>query len=353
MNERYRILDANRNRAAEGLRVLEDYSRFVLEHAELTKALRLLRHRIRKSLSLDEAKLLSSRNSPGDTGFAISQKSTLDNKQSDSALIAGNFKRVQESLRVMEENLKVAGYFELSKLYESLRFDSYALEQDFQGACNRKRWKTHYFYGLYGLTSEEHSLGRSNIEVASQMVQSGIKIIQYREKEKSQAGKYEECLRIREITKRAGALFIVNDDVALAILSDADGIHLGQDDLPIEDARKLVGRDMIIGKSTHSPQQAESAIREGADYLGIGPLYCTQTKKDVCSPVGLEYLAYAVKEVNIPFVAIGGIKAHNIQDVVRTGAQCIALVTEIVGAGNIKETITHLQEKIAITKEIK
>ena len=200
--------------------------------------------------------------------------------------------------------------------------------------------------GLYCLTSEEHSRGRSNIEVIKAMINAGVKIIQYREKEKKMLEKYNECMQIRELTKKAGVTFIVNDDVDLAMLVKADGIHLGQDDLPVEKVRELVGNEMIIGISTHSPEQAQDAVRRGADYIGVGPIYRTYTKKDVSEPVGLEYLDYVVKNINIHFVAIGGIKESNVDEVISRGAKCVAMVTEIVGAENIEQKILNIRRKL-------
>lgn len=199
---------------------------------------------------------------------------------------------------------------------------------------------------IYGITAGEYSRGRSNLEVARQMIAAGIKVIQYREKEKTLREKYNECLQIREITRESGVTFIVNDHVDLALLVGADGVHIGQDDLPPEQVRQLVGDEMIIGMSTHSPAQARAAISSGVDYIGVGPIFATQTKKDVCAPVGLEYLDYAVNNVDIPFVAIGGIKEHNISEVARRGARCIALVTEIVGAEDIAAKVRVLRVAI-------
>jgi thiamine-phosphate pyrophosphorylase len=196
---------------------------------------------------------------------------------------------------------------------------------------------------IYGITAEEHSLGRSTIDVVMQMIESGITVIQYREKEKSDRQQYEECRKIREMTRDAGVTFIVNDRVDLALLVDADGLHLGQDDAPPEAVRKLVGDTMFIGLSTHSPAQADDAVRSGVDYIGVGPLFATNTKKDVCNPVGLEYLEYVVKNIRLPFVAIGGIKEHNIAEVYRRGARCIALVTDIVGAPDINAKVRSLR----------
>ncbi|MFZ7102030.1 MAG: thiamine phosphate synthase [Peptococcaceae bacterium] len=201
---------------------------------------------------------------------------------------------------------------------------------------------------LYCITAEEFSKGRSNIEVVKELIAAGIKLIQYREKgNKSLKEKYEECLEIRRLTREAGVTFIINDSVDIALLVGADGIHIGQDDLPIEAVRKLAGPEMIIGLSTHSPLQAQDAIARGADYIGVGPLYTTATKKDVCEAVGLEYLDYIVQNHTIPFVAIGGIKLDNIAQVKKRGAECICLVTEIVGADDIKGIVQEIRAKLA------
>ncbi|MFH1159291.1 MAG: thiamine phosphate synthase [Pseudomonadota bacterium] len=202
-------------------------------------------------------------------------------------------------------------------------------------------------YPLYALTAEEHSAGRSNRDVVMDMLAGGVKLVQYREKEKSGREKFLECMEIRKITEKAGATFIVNDDAALALAVRADGVHLGQDDMPIEAAREIVGGDMIIGLSTHSPRQAREAVTRRADYIGVGPIFPTQTKKDVCAAVGFEYLDYAVRNVRIPFVAIGGIKLHNMQDVLAHGASCVAMVTEIVGAPDIRARVKEILSRFS------
>ena len=204
---------------------------------------------------------------------------------------------------------------------------------------------------IYGITAEEYSLGRSNIEVVALMIEAGIKVIQYREKEKKTRQKYEECLKIREMTRQSGVTFIVNDNVDLAILAESDGIHIGQDDLPPEKVRKLVGEEMIIGLSTHLPEEAEAAVKSGVDYIGVGPIFATKTKKDVCDPVGLEYLEYVVKNIKLPFVAIGGIKEHNLAELSRRGAKCFAMVTEIVGVEDIGAKVRALRAVLSPKEE--
>lgn len=199
---------------------------------------------------------------------------------------------------------------------------------------------------LYCITAEEYSLGRSNTEVVEEWIRAGIKVIQYREKDKAMKEKYQECQKIRELTRAAGVTFIVNDDVDLAMMIGADGVHIGQEDFPLAEVRRLVGNQMIIGISTHSPQEAQAAAAQGADYIGVGPVYKTSTKKNVCQPVGLEYLQYVANHIPLPFVAIGGIKADNIAEVIRTGASCVAMITEITQAQDMRGKINELRELI-------
>ncbi|WP_243546842.1 thiamine phosphate synthase [Pseudodesulfovibrio tunisiensis] len=196
---------------------------------------------------------------------------------------------------------------------------------------------------IYCLTGEKFSLGRNNIEVVGSMLEAGVKLVQYREKHKKMGAKYEECLKIREMTREAGAAFIVNDDVHLAVLVGADGVHVGQEDLPLEAVRQLVGPDMAIGLSTHAPEEAREAVARGADYIGVGPIFRTATKEDVCAPVGFEYLEFVANSIDLPFVAIGGIKEDNVGEVVRRGCSCVAMITEVVGAQDIPAKIQSLR----------
>ncbi len=199
--------------------------------------------------------------------------------------------------------------------------------------------------GIYGITAAKYSGGRSAIEVVQAMIKGGIRIIQYREKRpaKSFAVMLEECREIRRLTRAAGVLFIVNDYADIARLVDADGVHVGQDDLPVAAVRELIGPGKLIGLSTHSPEQAAAAVLAGADYIGVGPIFATATKEDVCLPVGLKYLDHVVRSCPLPFVAIGGIKEHNLGQIVQHGATTVCLVTEIVGAKDIAATVRRLQ----------
>jgi thiamine-phosphate pyrophosphorylase len=205
--------------------------------------------------------------------------------------------------------------------------------------------------GIYGITAERFSEGRSNLEVVEEMIRGGITTIQYREKkhQKDVGEMYVECQQIRDLTRKHGVTFIINDHVDLALLVDADGVHVGQEDLPVEAVRRLIGDDKIIGLSTHSPEQMERAVEVGADYIGVGPIFATQTKENVCDAVGLQYLDYVTENCTIPFVAIGGIKEHNISEIVSRGAKSICLVTEIVGSEDIYATCLRLNSILKTT----
>lgn len=198
--------------------------------------------------------------------------------------------------------------------------------------------------GIYGITAERFSKGRTNLEVVEDMIRGGVTTVQYREKKhvKDVGKMYIECQQIREMTRKHGVTFIINDHVDLALLVDADGVHVGQEDLPVEAVRRLIGDDKIIGLSTHSPEQMKRAVDVGADYIGVGPIFATKTKENVCDAVGFQYLDYVAENCPIPFVAIGGIKEHNITEIASRGAKTICLVTEIVGSEDIRSTVVRL-----------
>jgi thiamine-phosphate pyrophosphorylase len=200
--------------------------------------------------------------------------------------------------------------------------------------------------GLYCITDRIHSRGRSSIEVVRSMLAGGAKIVQYREKEGlSVREMLAECREIRRLTRDAGAVFLVNDHVDLALLCDADGVHIGQDDLPLSEVRKLVG-ERVIGLSTHSIAQAREAVALGADYIGVGPIFRTFTKKNVVDPVGCRYLEEVAREIPLPFVPIGGIKEYNIGEVLSRGARTVCVVTGVTEAEDIEATVRKLDKII-------
>jgi thiamine-phosphate pyrophosphorylase len=339
MNES-RLLDANLNRAAEGLRVLEDIARFFFDNQKLSAELRSLRHALRELFKGRENVLLTARAADEDVGTITSSQNSTDQRSGLRDTAQANCKRVQEAARVLEEVLKAQGAYQAGKRAEQLRFAVYELESRLLPLFRRTLPA-----GIYAILGEKFSLGRSNVETARQLADAGVAVIQYREKlkDKSILAIYEECAAIRQITREAGIPFIINDYADIALMVGADGIHQGQDDLPICELRKIAP-NMLLGCSTHSPEQAEKAIAGGADYIGVGPIFSTQTKEDVCAPVGLAYLAWAVNNAPIPFVAIGGIKRDNLPQVLAQGAHTVCLVTEIIGADNISQRVREINE---------
>ncbi|MGL4801299.1 MAG: thiamine phosphate synthase [Cetobacterium sp.] len=200
--------------------------------------------------------------------------------------------------------------------------------------------------GVYAITDSKSGKNKKFLEYCEDLLKGGAKIIQYREKKRDLKLLLEEAKALRELTLKYNATFIVNDYLDIALLSEADGIHIGQDDLPIKDVRKILGENKIIGISTHNPQEAQQAIIDGANYIGVGPIFYTETKEDVCDPVTLEYLDFVNKNINLPYVAIGGIKENNIDKVLALGAKSICLVSELVGADNTLETTKRINNMI-------
>ena len=197
---------------------------------------------------------------------------------------------------------------------------------------------------IYAITDAGLSLGRPLEEVVSALLGAGVRIVQYREEKLKAGAMLEECRLLRRLTSEAGACFIVNDHIDIAMLVGADGVHVGQEDLPVPEVRRLVGPDMIVGLSTHMPEHAREARGLGADYIGVGPIFATNTKEDVVDPVGYEYLDWISRNADLPFVAIGGIKRHNIAEVARHGARCCSLVSELVGAPDIRARVEEVRK---------
>lgn len=202
---------------------------------------------------------------------------------------------------------------------------------------------------IYALTDSRQSLGRSTVDVAAAMLRAGVKLLQYREKDKSGGEMLQECRQLREMTRKAGCCFIINDHVDIALLCGADGVHVGQDDIPLEDVRRLMGPERIVGVSTHARAEAEAAIAGGADYIGVGPIYATNTKKGA-EPVGLEYLAWVAGHCPIPFTPIGGVNAATLPSVIAAGGRCCAIVSAITLAEDIEGRVAGLREIIRKAK---
>jgi thiamine-phosphate pyrophosphorylase len=201
-------------------------------------------------------------------------------------------------------------------------------------------------FDLYPVTCARLSRGRTDLEVLDALIVGGVRAVQLREKDLSLREFFELARVFRERTTRADVTFIVNDHLDVCRAVEADGVHLGQDDFPVREARKLLGPQTVIGVSTHSVEQALKAVEDGADYLNVGPIFATQTKEHSGPPVGLDLFRQIRKLVSIPITVMGGINLDNLDQVLAAGADRIAVVSAVVGAEDIVGTVREFRRRI-------
>jgi thiamine-phosphate pyrophosphorylase len=322
-----RILDACANRAREGLRVLEDYCRFVLDDAFLSRTLKELRHELTAALGeLSASLLLEARETQRDVGVELTTSAELE-RDSLRDVARVNFKRLQEALRSLEEFGKVHSA-RLGQTLEHLRYRVYTLERAvILGAGARQALAEARLYILLTGSQCAASLDWTIAEAAA----GGARIVQLREKGLSDRALYERARQLRRWTRQAGVLFIVNDRPDIARLVEADGVHLGQDDLPVREARRILGPDALIGVSTHNLEQVRQAVLEGASYLGVGPTFPSSTK-NFADLAGLEFVRQATAETTLPAFVLGGVNLDTIGVVVAAGARRVAVSAAVARA---------------------
>ncbi len=201
-------------------------------------------------------------------------------------------------------------------------------------------------YSLYLVTDAGLSAGRSTLEVVEAGIRGGVTVVQYREKNASTRQMIEEGRELRALCRRHSVPFIVNDRVDVALAVNADGVHVGQEDMPAALARRLVGPGRLVGVSVENIDQARQAQAEGADYVGASPIFATPTKPDAPPPMGIEGLRALARLCQIPVVAIGGINTDNAAEVLQAGAAGIAVVSAIVSARNVEQAARELKRII-------
>jgi thiamine-phosphate pyrophosphorylase len=201
-------------------------------------------------------------------------------------------------------------------------------------------------FDLYVVTDESLSKGRSNVEIARLAYEGGADVVQLRMKNATKEDMLRDALKIKEIADDYNKFFIVNDNLEVAKESDADGVHLGQGDAPLEDALEYVGYDKIVGISVTTVEEARKAEAGGAAYVGVGSIFATSTKPDAVQSLGLDAIYKISREVDIPIVAIGGINMGNIQSVIRAGADCAAVVSAVVAQDDVKKAAHDLRDLI-------
>lgn len=204
---------------------------------------------------------------------------------------------------------------------------------------------------LYVITDAKLSLGRSHLEVAQAAIEGGASIIQFRDKEMSTRQLVETTRKIKELTDEASIPLIINDRLDVALAVDADGVHVGQDDMPAALARQLIGPHKILGVSASTVEEALQAEREGADYVSASPVFTTPTKPDAPPPTGLEGLRAIVEAVNLPVIAIGGINEKNAAEVIEAGAQGIAVISAVISAPDIVAAARYLRETVEAARK--
>lgn len=340
-----RIIDANLNRLGEGLRVLEDIARFVLNDCRLTEELRCLRRELTKIEDLDAAKLLESRDVPGDVGIEEAARG----RPSLIAMVRANARRSQEALRVLEECSRLPEVQWEESKFQGARFRLYELERELVLKLSRQQ-RRERVRGLYLVLDSEFLKGRGEIEAAEKAIRGGVRIIQLRDKHREKRELLDLALRLRELCAQGGALFIVNDHLDIALSCEADGLHIGQKDLPLTEARRYLPQSKIIGVSAHNLEEALQAESQGCDYIAVGSIYPTGTKESAVV-VGLEVLRQIRQAVGLPIVAIGGINRENAAAVMSAGAQAIAVVSAVLGAADIESAVRDLIQVIESKEE--
>ena len=323
-----RILDANLNRALEGLRTAEEFLRFVLQDRCLSKRCKELRHDLAVQTSCwPTVQLHACRSTESDVGTNID--TPQENRREDLAHVAtAGLRRAAEALRCLEEYGKLMS--PAADGLEQLRYQLYSLEkcltlllrsrQSLAGKC------------LYVLADGATTGDEFDRQIVT-LVEAGVHLIQLRDKRLDDAGIADRARRLRRLTSGTDTLCVINDRPDIAVLVHADAVHVGQDELSPADVRAVVGPDMLVGVSTHSLDQARQAVRDGADYLGVGPIFNSSTKafEHVWGP---KLVAEVAAETTLPFFPIGGIGLHNATDVLTAGATRLAVQSAVWGAAD-------------------
>lgn len=349
----YRLFDAAANRGREAIRVIEDYVRFMLSDADLTQRLKTLRHQFQEVLQqFPMLQRLEARNTSDDVGTEI----TADGEYLRSTvgdLVSANFSRLQESLRSLEEFSKLTDG-NTAQRFEHLRYASYTLHKDvvmkdvkrlpvgvsdrsLKGILDQAR-----LYALVDIGADEATFE----QFVTEIIVGGVDIIQLRDKSADDRTLLERSRLLKRCIEKSerGVLFIMNDRPDLALLAGADGVHVGQEEIPVPLLRQIVG-SLLIGVSTHSMEQAQQAVLEGADYIGAGPVFESSTK-EFTQFAGLSYLKEVSAGIALPTFAIGGITEERMPEILQTGVRRMAIGAALSAAENPQKTTKRLKEII-------
>jgi thiamine-phosphate pyrophosphorylase len=339
----YRIIDANFNRAREALRVMEEYCRFALNSGALSERAKGLRHELCAAVDrLDVGKLMAGRDTFGDVGVGQKVEGQLQRTTVKDCFTAAA-KRLTEALRALAEVAQTEDKA-VADTVERLRYEAYTLEKDIVlfsepiEKFNRVR--------LYVMIT--NNLPAEVLALASRCATGGADCIQLRAKDIPDDRLFALAVEFVEICREMGSLSIINDRADIAAAAGADGVHLGQNDLPVEQARRLQLAPLIIGKSTHSAKELEAAVRALPSYVSLGPAFPTSTKPDL-EIAGTDYICQGLEMLagtGVSHVAIGGINLDNVEQVIAAGAHRVAVCSVVTKAADPAEMCRRLKERI-------
>ena len=336
-----RIIDANLNRILEGIRVLEDIARFSLNDENLGQHLKTIRHKVSAETGNLGTALMQYRDVEKDYG---ADSIETRNKTDLTSLISANARRAEEGLRVLEECAKVKGMERINfSIFKEARFNLYDIERQLTARILRIV-KMSRISGLYAVVDAQYFKGRDPVRVTQSIIEGGAKLIQFRDKTSEKVNILKLAKKLRKICTHNDVMFIVNDHLDVAMATAADGLHLGQHDLPLSLARRYLPIDTIIGCSVETLRQAQKARRDGADYVAAGAIFKTSTKIDA-RVVGLELIKDINRTIDIPIVAIGGINKTNMAKVLKAGADSVAVVSALLASRNIRNITRELIAK--------
>ncbi len=334
-----RITDANFNRSCEAARILEEIARFILDDKELSETLKNIRHKLNKLQDNDYDAYLQARDTQNDVGTDIKN---ITKRTDIYSIFKANIKRLQQALRALAEYSD-----NNTDTIEKIRYNSYTLEKIMWSKLKEQINKIKIAdKKLYLITNiDKFKCENDYLDAIAAALSGGVDIVQLREKNLSTKKLIELGKKVKQLCLQYDATFIVNDRADIALALDADGVHLGQDDMDIKTAREILGDNAIIGISTQNEEHAKCAIENGADYLGIGPVFDTPTKTD-CPKIREEYLKWVSENVKIPAFAIGGIDLETIKSIKQFGIKKAAVVRAILYAKDPKQAAQDFLEVI-------
>ncbi len=347
----FRILDVNLDRAREGLRIVEEWCRFGLNDQAKTAQIKDWRQSIGQ---WHTPQIRAARDTPGDLGTSITHP-----KETQRANLANvlqvNLVRTQEALRVLEEYGKLHSQ-DMAAACKQMRYQLYTLDSQLMPPLLARSSSSQVRSSVFDPSVTDAAVTNSTttfdqryqklrqartylvtspvpdlLRVVELALEGGIAIVQYREKTADDETRLQIAQQMKALCQRYGALFIVNDRVDIAAAVDADGVHLGQHDLPMPEARKILGPEKLVGRSTTSPQELKRALDEEADYIGVGPVHATPTKPGKAAS-GNDYVRYAAEHATMPWFTIGGLNAENLAPTLAAGATRVAVVRALMAA---------------------